>query len=103
VPVADVVNSPLLNNIFSALDNDGLSNPPRIVWCAIFKETREVDEYLSTIQVLLPSVVALRPRIAASCQQEDTDIYKGVTRIFAEAGEAWVVLIASEPTSSAHL
>ena len=57
-----------------------------------------MDEYVSTIQILLPRVIALKPRIAQAAEQEDTDLFKGVTRIFAEAGEAWVVLIAREPT-----
>lgn len=98
MPVTDVVNSPLLNNIFRALDSDRSFESATDCLVAIFKETREVDEYLPTIQVLLPRVVALRPRIQQAAQHGDTDIYKGVTRIFAEAGEAWVVLIAREPT-----
>jgi transportin-3 len=98
VPVGDVVNSPLLNNIFRALDSDRSFEAATDCLVAIFKETREVDEYLSTIQLLLPRVVALQPRIQQAAQHGDTDLYKGVTRIFAEAGEAWVVLIAREPT-----
>jgi transportin-3 len=97
VPVADVVNSPLLNVIISALDTDRSFEAATDCLCAIFRETREVDEYVSTIQVLLPRVVALRPRIAQAAEQEDAELFKGVTRIFAEAGEAWVVLIAREP------
>jgi len=97
VPVGDVVNSPLLNVIFRALDNDRSFEAATDCLCAIFKETRDVDEYLPTIQVLLPRVIALQPRIQQAAQQEDAELFKGVTRIFAEAGEAWVVLIAREP------
>jgi transportin-3 len=39
----------------------------------------------------------LRPKIAEAAQTEDNDLMKGVTRIFAEAGEAWAVLIARMP------
>jgi len=99
VPVGDIVNSPLLNIIFNALDNDRSFEAATDCLVAIFKETRDVDEYLSTIQILLPRIIALRPRIQQAAEQEDTDLYKGITRIFAEAGEAWVVLIAREPTS----
>ena len=98
MPVGDVVNSPLLNNIFRALDSDRSFEAATDCLVAIFKETREVDEYLPTIQILLPRVAALQPRIQQAAQHEDTDLYKGITRIFAEAGEAWVVLIAREPT-----
>lgn len=92
-----MVNSTLLNVIFSALDNDRSFEAATDCLCAIFRETREVDAYISTIQVLLPRVIALRPRIQQAAQEEDAELFKGITRIFAEAGEAWVVLIAREP------
>lgn len=97
VPVGDVVNSPLLNIIFSALDNDRSFEAATDCLCAIFKETKEVDAYISTIQILLPRVIALRPRIQQAALQEDTDLFRGITRVFAEAGESWVVLIVREP------
>lgn len=65
--------------------------------CAIFKETRDVDECLHTIQTIYPQVVQLRPRIVLAADAEDTDTFKGLTRVFAEAAEAWVVLIARMP------
>ncbi len=97
MPVADVVNSPLLDVVFNALDTDRSFEAGTDCLCAIFKETREVDEYMPSIQVLLPRVIALRPRITQAAEQEDTELFKGITRVFAEAGEAWVVLIAREP------
>ncbi|RAL66306.1 hypothetical protein DID88_005976 [Monilinia fructigena] len=78
VPVADIVNSPLLPVIFNALNNDRSFEAATECLCSIFKETRE-------------------PRIAQAAQEEDSELFKGFTRIFAEAGEAWVVLIAREP------
>ncbi|TAQ90247.1 hypothetical protein B7494_g1410 [Chlorociboria aeruginascens] len=98
VPVGDVVNSPLMKTIFEALNTDRSFEAATDCLCAIFKETRDVDECLHTIQVLLPNVIALQPRIRQAAEQQDGELYKGVTRIFAEAGEAWVVLIAREPT-----
>lgn len=56
-----------------------------------------MDEYLPTIQTLLPRVISLQPRVRRASEQEDAELVKGLTRIFAEAGEAWVVLIAREP------
>jgi len=97
IPVADVVSSPLLEVVFSALNVERSFEAATDCLCSIFKETRDVDEYLSTIQVLLPRVIALRSRISQAAEQEDTELFKGFTRIFAEAGEAWVVLIAREP------
>lgn len=97
VQVSDIVDSPLLNIVFSALDNDRSFEAATDCLCAIFRETKEVDAYIGTIQVLLPRVIELRPRIQQVAQQEDAELFKGITRIFAEAGEAWVVLIAREP------
>lgn len=65
--------------------------------CAIFKETREVDEYLEEIHTLYPRVVALRSKIAEAARAENLEAFRGYTRVFAEAGEAWVVLIARIP------
>ncbi|KAG9249317.1 armadillo-type protein [Calycina marina] len=99
VPVGDVVSSPLLNIIFSALDDERSFEAATDCLCAIFRETRDVDESLATIQYLLPRVIAQRPRISLAAQKEDIDLLKGVTRVFAEAGECWVILIAREPES----
>lgn len=97
VPINEIVESDLLEIIFKALDNDNSFEAAVDCLCKVFKETNEVDEYLSTIQVLLPKLLALQPRIVAAAESEDMDVYKGVTRLFAEAGEAWVVLIARQP------
>jgi len=97
--VGDIAKSALMDVIFKALDYETSFEAAVDCLCAIFKETRDVDEYAPTIQFLLPRVIAQRPRIQQAAQQEDTDLLKGVTRMFAEAGEAWVVLIAREPTA----
>jgi transportin-3 len=65
--------------------------------CTMFKETNEVDEYMGAIQILYPHIMALKPRISKAAADEDLDTLKGITRIYAEAGEAWVVLIARMP------
>ena len=39
----------------------------------------------------------MQPRIQDVAESEDQEIYKGITRLFAEAGEAWVVMIARLP------
>lgn len=47
---------------------------------------------------LYPQVIALQPKLAEAAQNEDTEKFKGIARIFAEAGESWVLLIARLPT-----
>ncbi|RKF77176.1 Uncharacterized protein C11G11.07 [Golovinomyces cichoracearum] len=98
IPVSDIVNSPLLDLIFAALQAAPAFEAATDCLCVIFRETRDVDEYLPTIQVLLSRVVALRPLIKQAEDQGDVEVFKGLTRIFTEAGEAWVILIAREPS-----
>jgi transportin-3 len=97
VQVNDVVDSPLMDVIMGALQADTSFDEAVDTMCAIFRETREVDETLSTIKSLYPRLAALQPRIQAASEEEDWDTLKGITRVFAEAGEAWVILIAREP------
>lgn len=97
IPVSEIVNSPLLDVVINALDSDNSFESAVDCLCTIFKETRDVDESLPTIQILLPRIIALRPRISKAVEEDDEDVFKGLTRMFAEAGEAWVVLIARGP------
>lgn len=93
----DVINSPLLQVILGALGSDDAFDSAVECLSAIFKETREVDDYESTIQTLYPHILALRPAIAEAAEAEDSEKLRGITRIFSEAGEAWVVLMARLP------
>lgn len=95
--MADVVKTPLLDCVFAALDVESSFDSAVECICTIFKETSEVDEYMDSIQILLPKLLALKPRIAKYAAEEDEEAFKGITRLFAEAGESWVVLIAREP------
>ena len=65
--------------------------------CTILRDTREVDESIEIIQLIYPRLVSLRPKIAGAAGSGDQDTYKGYTRLFAEAGEHWVVMIARLP------
>jgi len=93
----DIVNSPLLDTITNALS--AVEPFEAAVEClsTILNETRDVDECMSTIQTLYPRIISLRPKIAQAADEEDTDTFKGISRIFSEAGEAWVVLISRLP------
>jgi len=95
--MSDIINSSLLNVIVDALSVEASFDSAVECLSAIFKETHEVDECLSTIQTLYPHILALRPKIAQAAEAEDAEMLKGVTRIFAEAGESWVLLLARLP------
>ncbi|KAJ3556669.1 hypothetical protein NPX13_g10086 [Xylaria arbuscula] len=96
VPINEIVNSPLLNFIFTALDTDRSMQAASECICTITRETRDVDDNFDTIQVLLPKIIALRPKIQKFVDEEDTESYKFLTRLFAETGIAWAVAIARE-------
>ena len=97
IPAVDVVTSPLLDKIIAAVDNEASFESAVDCLCTIYRDTRDVDANASLIQVLYPRILALRPKIQEAADTEDNDLMKGVTRIFAEAGESWVVLIARAP------
>ena len=97
IPAVDVVNSPLLDKIIAAIDNEDSFESAVDCLCTIYRDTRDVDANISLIEVLYPRILQLRPKIKEAADTQDSDLMKGVTRIFAEAGEAWVVLIARMP------
>ncbi|KKY14453.1 putative mrna transport regulator [Phaeomoniella chlamydospora] len=97
IPVSDVVKSPLLDRIITAINNEASFDAAVDCLCTIYRDTRDVDESMDTIQILYPKITALKPKILEAAETEDADLMKGISRIFAEAGEAWVVLIARMP------
>lgn len=96
VPLGDVVDSPLMDVVMRAVQSDQSFDQAVETLCAIFKETREVDANMDVIKAVYPRLATLQPRIQACADEEDWDTFKGITRIFAEAGEAWVILIVRE-------
>ncbi|OXV07638.1 hypothetical protein Egran_04593 [Elaphomyces granulatus] len=103
IPASQIVSSPLIDVIFKALDNEASFESAVDCLCTIYRDTTEVDDSLPLIQKLYPRIVALRPKIRGAAEAEDIDTFKGMTRIFAEAGEAWVVLIARLPSQFSRL
>ena len=95
--MAEVVKSSLLDTIIGALSDDDCFESAVECMSTMYKDTREVDESIEVIQTLYPRVLQLRPKIAEAAESGDPDTLKGVTRLFAEAGEAWVVLTARLP------
>jgi transportin-3 len=98
IPATEVVDSPLIDVVLKALDNDASFESAVECICSIYRDTREVDDSITAIQKLYPRIVALRPKIRETAEAEDVETFKGLTRLFAEAGEAWVVLVARLPT-----
>lgn len=97
IPAVDIVSSPLFDKILAAIGNEASFDAAIDCLCTIYADTRDVDENQSVIETVFPKVLALRPRIAEAADAEDADLMRGMTRVFAEAGEAWVVLVARMP------
>jgi transportin-3 len=98
IPLDDIVNSPLLKVIVDALSASEPFDAAVECMCTLIAETKDVDEAMQTILALYPHVIALRPKIAEAAAEEDTEKYRGIAKVFAEAGESWVLLIARLPT-----
>ncbi|KAF2091580.1 ARM repeat-containing protein [Saccharata proteae CBS 121410] len=97
VPINDIVNSSLLATIMNALNTEESFESAVECICAIIRETRDVDECMNVIQTLYPQIATLRSKLAQAAEEEDTEVFKGISRILAEAGEAWVLLVARMP------
>lgn len=98
VPITAVVKSALLSIVVNALASDDCLEAAADCLGAICRETRDVDDNVETIQVLLPRIVELKPRMQKAAEDEDADAFKAMTRLFADAGDSWAVIIAREPT-----
>ncbi|KAK2787716.1 Nuclear import receptor [Emmonsiellopsis sp. PD_33] len=103
IPSQQIVNSPLLDITIKALSNDRSFDAAVDTICTIYRDTLEVDDSMPIIQTLYPRIIALRPKIREAAESEDTEMLRGLTRIFAEAAEAWVVLIARLPAEFRNL
>lgn len=94
IDTAKIINSPLLDLIFQALQGDSFESAIDCI-CSMIRETSDVDKSMSIIRELYPRVLAVRPHIT-QCRN-DPEAYSGYTRLFAEAGESWYMLIAQTP------
>ena len=97
IPAADIVNSSLFDAIVNALSIESSFEAAVDCMCTILRDTREVDESIEVIQLIYPRLMSLRSNLSSATALDDQDTFKGLTRLFAEAGEYWVVMIARLP------
>ena len=97
IPVQDVVQSPLLDVIFQALGDSSCFDAAVECLSAVYRETNDVGESSEWIRPIYSRLIALRPMIKQAAEAEDSELLRGFTRVFTEAAEAWVVLIAKVP------
>jgi transportin-3 len=97
IPLADILASPLFSVLIHSLEAPESFDAAIDCLCTIIRETRDVDENQAAIEKLLPQVMTLRPKLAQAAQEEDTELFTGIARVFAEAGDSWVLLVARQP------
>lgn len=95
VTSGDVAETALLNFAFEALGSDELFDAAADVLCEIIHETQELDENMHVIEVIVPRLVQLKPKILEA--KDDPDKVKGLAKIFSEAGEVYRILILQHP------
>ncbi|KIY50561.1 ARM repeat-containing protein [Fistulina hepatica ATCC 64428] len=94
---AAIADTPLFAFAFQALSSDQLFDSAVEVICEMIHETQEVQDNMRVIELILPRVIALKPRLKEHYQ--DSDKLKGYARIFSEAGETYRILIVQHPES----
>ncbi|KAI4163349.1 MAG: hypothetical protein LQ342_003084 [Letrouitia transgressa] len=97
IPVADIVRTPLFDTVINALSIDASFDAAVDCVCTMLRDTREVDESMEVIQIMYPRILSIRPKITQTAASGDLNAFRGITRVFAEAAEAWVVMIARLP------
>jgi transportin-3 len=95
IVVSDLVPTQMLEFSFEALASEQLFDEAVDVVCATIHETQEIDDNMDVIQLIIPRVIALKTALANS--EDDPDKFKGLARIFAEAGETYRMLILRHP------
>lgn len=83
--------TPLFAFAFEALASDNLFDAAVDVICEIIHETQEIDDNMPVIELIVPRVMAIKPRL--QIDTEDPEKMKGYARIFTEAGETYRLLI----------
>lgn len=97
ISVRDVALTTLFGNSFEALASDNLFDAAVEVVCQLIHETQEIDENMDVIELIVPKVMELKPRLSEN--HGDPDKVRGYARIFTEAGETYrFLLIQHTPT-----
>ena len=89
--VRDLASTSLFAYAFEALASDSLFDTAVDVICQMIHETQEVDENMDVIELMVPKIIELQPRLAKD--QGDPDKIRGYARIFTEAGETYRFLL----------
>ncbi|KAI0660358.1 ARM repeat-containing protein [Cubamyces menziesii] len=95
IVVMSLLNSPLIPYSFQALSSEELFDSAVSVVCDLIHETQEVEDNMPVIELIVPQVIALKPKLVD--YKDDPEKIRGLARIFAEAGEAYRSLLLHHP------
>ncbi|OJT10098.1 hypothetical protein TRAPUB_13454 [Trametes pubescens] len=95
VVAMSLLNSPFIPYSFQALNSDELFESAVSAVCDLIHETQEVEDNMPVIELIVPQVIALKPKLTE--YKEDPEKIRGLARIFAEAGEAYRSLLLHHP------
>jgi transportin-3 len=95
IMVGAVSQTALLQFSFQALSSPDLFDSAVDLICDLIHETQEVFDNEDVIKDLLPKIINLRSHLREAV--DDSDKFRGYTRIFAEAGETYRQLIVQHP------
>ena len=91
VQTTDLAKTALFAYAFEALASEDLFDAAVDVICDLIHETQELDENMAVIQLIVPRVISLKPLLID--HKDDPEKIKGYTRILAEAGETYRILL----------
>lgn len=91
VTAVSIAQTPLLPYAFQALDSEDLFDAAVTVVCDLIHETQEVEDNMSVIELIVPRVIALKPKLNEF--KDDPEKIRGLARIFTEAGETYRSLL----------
>ncbi|KAI8336541.1 armadillo-type protein [Chlamydoabsidia padenii] len=99
VDIRVLASSPLVDIAFDGLAHEDLFDVCTDVVCEILYETRDVVELKPLIEKLYPRFTPLLQQLKQAKADEDGDKVRNYCRIFIEAGESYVSLIAQHSES----
>lgn len=94
-PIVDVLTiDSLAKLMFHSLTVEESFESAADCLCSVFRETRDIDNY-TLIDALYQQLLSVHDVFSKNPEKlEDPEVFSGLTRIYAEAGESWHVLIA---------
>ncbi|KAI9034300.1 armadillo-type protein [Hyaloraphidium curvatum] len=103
LPPASLLPTPLIPLIFSSLTVPELSDAAVDLAVEVVRGTRALSESMDVVQAVYPHLLSLRPLLDQYLAEEDEEALRGMCRIYAEAGEAYLQLVAAHPNDFAAL